>query len=309
MAPQISPTQSDVQEALVAFLTAVLPTGGDCAFVGSIDGDVMMVTKILNGGTINPGDQLNGVGVAPGTTVESFQSSAGGTGTYFVEPSQTLPQTTMGNGVAIIAGQQNRAAEPAFPSFVVLTPIAFTRLETNLDESADVRFQGSISGNVLTVSQVFFGQVGPGALLFGSGVAAGTSIVSNGTGPGLFVVSVPQTLSSRVLSCGATLVTQGAQVTVQIDFHSADLTAGDMAQTVSTLLRDPYGVDFFAALAPPLNGVVPLYADDPKQVPFVNAEQQYEWRWTLDAQFQVNQTVSVPQQYADAVEVGLVSVP
>jgi hypothetical protein len=48
---------------------------------------------------------------------------------------------------------------------------------------------------------------------------------------------------------------------------------------------------------------VPLYADDPRYMPFVNENQQYEWRWVLEACFQVNQTVVVPKQYADAVDV------
>ena len=210
----------------------------------------------------------------------------------------------------VIAGQQNRAAEPQPGDFVVITPMAFTRLETNLDQSADVKFEGSITGNVLTVSDLFFGQVVPGATLFGTGVVAGTQVgAAMGTAGNVFQVSISQIAAPQTMSSGATSITQGAQVTVQLDFHSANNTdAGDMAQTVSTLLRDAYGVDLFAALAPPLNGVVPLYADDPKQMPFLDAEQQWEWRFVLQAEFQVNQVVVVPTQYADVVEVDVVSV-
>ena len=67
-------------------------------------------------------------------------------------------------------------------------------------------------------------------------------------------------------------------------------------------------MDFFAALSPPLNGVVPLYADDPRQMPFINAESQYEWRWVLEAKLQVNQAVQIPQQFADSAVVDAISV-
>jgi hypothetical protein len=43
-------------------------------------------------------------------------------------------------------------------------------------------------------------------------------------------------------------------------------------------------------------------------MPFTNAENQSEWRWVLDAELQVNQVISVPQQYADAVTPTLISV-
>ena len=184
-----------------------------------------------------------------------------------------------------------------------MTPISFTRLETNVDGSADVKILGSIAGATLTVSEVFFGAVAAGAVLNGTGVAAGTKVVA-ALGGGLFSVSPSQSAPPQVMSAGAATATQNSDVVVQLDFHGGnDTLAGDMAQTVSTLLRDPYGVTFFGSLAPPLNGVVPLYADDPRQMPFINAESQYEWRWVLEAHLQVNQTVSVPQLYADAAAV------
>lgn len=210
----------------------------------------------------------------------------------------------------VVAGQQNRAAEPQQGDFVVITPMAFARMETNLDQSADVKFAGSITGNVLTVSDLFFGEVVPGATLFGTGVVVGTRVgAALGTAGGQFQVSVSQVAAPQTMASGATSVTQGAQVTVQLDFHSQNTTdAGDMAQTVSTLLRDSFGCDFFAALPPPLNGVTPLYADDPRQAPYWNENQQVEWRFVLQAEFFINQTTVVPQQFADAVDVDVVSV-
>lgn len=214
------------------------------------------------------------------------------------------------DGVEVIAGQVNRVPEPSRADSVVMTPTSFTRLSTNVDDSEDVKFTGSITGNTLTVTNVAFGTIQVGATVFGTGAAAGTKITAldGGTGgTGAYTVNVAQTIPGQTLSSGGKSITQGAQVCIQLDFHSADVgTAGDMAQTVSTLLRDAFGVESFAAQDPPV--AVPLYADDPRQAPFMNAEQQFEWRWIVEAMLQVNQTVTVPKQYADVVEVGLISV-
>lgn len=88
---------------------------------------------------------------------------------------------------------------------------------------------------------------------------------------------------------------------VQLDVHGPD--SGDNAQIISTLLRDEYGVTAFEG-----TGVTPLYTEDPRQLPFQNAEQQYEDRWVVEASLQVNEVVTVPQQYADALDVVLISV-
>lgn len=212
----------------------------------------------------------------------------------------------------IIVGQQNRVPEPQSSIFVVMTPIRYERLATNVDDWADVKFTGSISGAVLTVSGVAFGTIAAGAVLFGVGVAVSTKILAQTGGApggvGTYTVSPSQTVSSETLSAGAKTLLQSAKVTVQLDFHSADQTAGDNAQIISTLLRDEYGTSFFANLAPTLNGVTPFYADDPRQIPFLNDQQQVEWRWVLDAYFEVEEIASVPQQYGDGAVVDLISV-
>lgn len=212
----------------------------------------------------------------------------------------------------VIVGQQNRVAEPQPSSFVVMTPMRVERLATNLDASADVKFTGAIADAILTVSAIEAGSLSAGATIFGVGVQTNTIIVQqiSGTsgGVGTYGVTPSQTLSSETLSCGARTVTQSARVVVQLDFHSADQSAGDNAQLISTLLRDEFGTTFFASLAPPLNGVTPFYADDPRQVPFWNAEDQMEWRWVLEAHFEVDQTAQVPQIYADAATVMPISV-
>jgi hypothetical protein len=94
---------------------------------------------------------------------------------------------------------------------------------------------------------------------------------------------------------------QPTQQTYQLDIHSADLnTSSDLAQTIATVWRDEISTDFFDQ-----SGVraTPLYCEDPKQTPFVNAEQQYETRWTIDVYLQTNSIVDWPMQYADQLQV------
>lgn len=97
------------------------------------------------------------------------------------------------------------------------------------------------------------------------------------------------------LVAGSETITQAYAVTFQLDFHSATVgDASDAAVMVGTLWRDDVGVQALAASGYPVS---PLHADDPKQVPFINAEQQYETRWVLDAVMQVNAGVVWSQQF------------
>jgi hypothetical protein len=316
---QISPTQDQVFAALEAFLMAVLPgLAGEApaVFTGTIAGTTLTVTALPTvqpagiQGTINLNAPLLGKGVAAGTLIleQLTGSPTGGVGTYEVSISQTVSDSiTMATGVTVVEGQQNRVPEPANPYFVVATPIPTTRLATNQDSQQDVKFTGSLAAGVLTVSAVAFGTIQPGTTLFGVGVTAGTAIYRQLTGTtggsGTYSVSGSQTLSSQTMSAGAMALMQESESHWQLDYHSADNQAGDFAQIVSTTLRDPFGTTFFAALPAPLNQVLPLLADDPHQVPYISDSNQWEFRWSADCRLQVDTTVVVPQQYADAVVV------
>ena len=94
---------------------------------------------------------------------------------------------------------------------------------------------------------------------------------------------------------GTETVTQAFEVTFQLDFHSASTgDSSDASVSVSTLFRDDIAVQAFSDSGLP---IAPLYADDPRQVPFLNAEQQYESRWVLDACIQVNAGVVWAQDF------------
>jgi hypothetical protein len=325
----LSPTQSNVQAAVRAFLQAVLPglPGQDPAvFLGSIAGGVLTVAAlpILSTGgiqgTVQPGAPLLGFGVAPGTLILSQLSGAtGGVGTYQINTTQTLASATMSTGVTVVAGQPNRTVEPANPYFAVVSEMFGIRLGTNFDDNEDCKFTGSIAGTTMTVTSIFHDSTGnphgvvvPGATLFGVNVAASTQILRQLTGTpgstGTYQLTVSQTLASQTLSSGLKGMTAPQKIELQVDFHSPDFVSRDFAQTMSVAIRDEYATKFFSNLAAPLSGISPLYADDPKQVPFINAENQYEWRWILEVCLQANEFFQVPQDFADQVLVGRVPV-
>jgi hypothetical protein len=322
VAISLSPIQSNVQAALRSFLIAVLPGVAGQApavFQGTISGTTLTVDALpglatggIQGSITNNSPLL---GAAPGTMILSQLSGlTGGVGTYLVSISQTVATaTTMATGVAIVAGQPNRVSAPNDPWYVVFTPMFSKRLGTNQDNSADVKFTGSIAANVLTVTAVQAGALSPGATVFGPGVATSTVIIQQLSGSpgstGTYSVSPSQTVSGETMSAGAKQMFMSEEWTVQVDFFSPDYLSGDFARTVSIALRDEFGTSFFSALAPPLNNVSPLYADDPRQSPFIDAENQFETRWILECHLQVDQTISVPALYADAITVTLEEVP
>jgi hypothetical protein len=93
------------------------------------------------------------------------------------------------------------------------------------------------------------------------------------------------------------------EVTIQIDVHGP--ASADNAQAIATLLRDEYATIAFSRTG---YDVQPLYAEDPRQTPFENSEQQYEWRWTVDAVLQANPVIGTPQDFADVVTITPINV-
>ncbi|MBZ9683208.1 hypothetical protein LB531_21355 [Mesorhizobium sp. CO1-1-2] len=203
-------------------------------------------------------------------------------------------------GVEVITSQDNRVPEPA-GDFVAMTVGRRGRLSTNVDTYQDCAFEASIADAVMTVTHVAFGALLVGATVFGTPVTAGTliSAQTGGTpgGIGTYTVAPAQTVTAQTLASGAETIVQPTDVVIQLDVHSAsDGSASDMAQTIATLIRDERATRYFADAG--MDGA-PLYADDPKQVPFFNGEQQYETRYVLDVHIQANQALGLPQQFAD----------
>jgi hypothetical protein len=232
--------------------------------------------------------------------------------TLILSPTQAQIQTALRSfllsilptGVDIIAAQVNRVPEPQNADFVLMTTLRRERIETNIDTYADCEFVGSIAATVLNVTQVAYGTINVGNQVFGSSVTANTVISGLGTGSGgigTYNISESQTISSRTLACGTEAILQPTKVAIQLDVHGPN--SADNAQIISTLFRDYYATQQFATSG---YDIVPLYADDPHQIPFINAEEQYETRYVIEAMLQVNQIVSnIPQQFAAQLSVTL----
>lgn len=92
---------------------------------------------------------------------------------------------------------------------------------------------------------------------------------------------------------------RGTEVTMQLDIHGPN--GADNVQTIATLWRSDYGCRALETA-----GIAPLYASDGQQMPFVNAEQQYENRWVMSIVLQANPIVSTAAQFADRVDVIIV---
>lgn len=221
-------------------------------------------------------------------------------------------------GVEVVRGQVNRVPEPQSPDFVVFWPTLKPRLGTNRDEYLDCVFTGGITGSTLTVTAVdqgFPGRPGAGSPVFGVGIQAGVTIVRQLTGPaggaGTYQLSAgvaPPIAPGTVMAGGTELLTQPSEMQYQLDVHGP--AGGDNTAVITTIFRDARGVDLLAAagvtLSPPLlTPVTPLYCDLPRQVPFTNDQDQWEERYVIVAHLQVDQYLSLPQQFADQIEVQL----
>jgi hypothetical protein len=208
--------------------------------------------------------------------------------------------------VQVVRAQDNRVPEPLQGDFVVMTPIRQTRLSTNETTYADNVVIGSIIGTTLTVTTVLKGgPIAVGNLILDTtgDIASGTVVTAFGTGTGgvgAYTVSKSQTLTSEDLYLGQRLDLVPTELTVQLDIHGP--SSADNTKVIEGLFRSEYSVDVMGAINA---NVVPLYCDEARQMPFINAEQQYEWRWTMDACMQISPVISTPQQFLDAIDVTL----
>lgn len=208
------------------------------------------------------------------------------------------------DGVEVIEGQDNNVAEPA-ADFVVMTVIRRERISTNVDTYQDCKFQGAIANGLLTISQTKFGSLSVGNVVFGTGNAPAPTIAAVNP-DGTVALSIPLTLAPTWLASGVKALRQSTRVVFQLDVHSEDMgRASDMAQTISTVMRDDVGYLLLKQSGLPLS---PLYADDPRQMPFQNAEAQVEDRYVVEVHLQADQVVTPPQEFADEVNIQRVPV-
>jgi hypothetical protein len=104
-------------------------------------------------------------------------------------------------------------------------------------------------------------------------------------------------------TAGATSLLASTEVVVQIEVHGPN--SANTVNILNALSRSIVMTEAFEAMTPDMQV---LYADDPHQAPFENEQQQTEWRWIVDFHFQVNNLVTVAQDFFDKAVVKLISV-
>ena len=95
--------------------------------------------------------------------------------------------------------------------------------------------------------------------------------------------------------------TQPTRVSIQLDCYGA--AAGDWANLLATAFRSDLGCAFFEPF-----GIDPLYHDEPKSLPLVNGEEQYERRWMLVVHLQANIAITATAQFMTAAKITTVNV-
>ena len=204
-------------------------------------------------------------------------------------------------GMPVVRGQVNRVSQPAQPDHLVMWPVLRERLSTNIDTAIECAFTGSIAGPVLTVASVDWGFLALGSLVNDPAVAPGTTVTAFGTGTGLagtYTVSVPQVVASLPLHAGFKAILERVQITVQCDVHGP--ASADNSQVIEAVFRDETACQAFTDTGLDLQ---PLYTSDPRQIPFINGEGQYENRWSIDLTMQANPVITVAQQFAGIVTI------
>jgi hypothetical protein len=107
------------------------------------------------------------------------------------------------------------------------------------------------------------------------------------------VDSINTTTQTKSISVGATY-------TFQCDVYGSG--AADNAVMLAMAFRDDYPSQFMPA------GADAMYASDPLQIPFVDAEDNYEERWVIDLTVGYNPIIAIQSQSALDVDIVLSNV-
>lgn len=118
-----------------------------------------------------------------------------------------------------------------------------------------------------------------------------------------YIATPEESWNAGASNPGVDNVKTSSQWRCQLDFYGAG--AQDMATSISRIVRTEYACDQFTASGVDMQ---PLYAEEPKNLTMINAENQYEPRWSFDFLAQFNPVVSVPLDFADSLDVELVEV-
>jgi hypothetical protein len=110
-------------------------------------------------------------------------------------------------------------------------------------------------------------------------------------------------LNVHTYSATQTTILRPLKYTVQVDCLGTE--ANDRAITLSSMFRDSYTAELFAASG---FDIAPLFTTELRQLPFVSGEDQYIERWTFDCAMQVNAVITLTTQAANTLSTVLLEV-
>ena len=113
-----------------------------------------------------------------------------------------------------------------------------------------------------------------------------------------YIATPEESWSAGSVNPGVDNVRTSSQWRCQLDFYGVG--AQDAATAVSRIVRTAYACDQFTAAGVDMQ---PLYAEEPKNLTMINAENQYESRWSFDFIAQFNPVVTVPLDFATGLTV------
>lgn len=102
----------------------------------------------------------------------------------------------------------------------------------------------------------------------------------------------------------AKTIMQPVKWAIQIDCYG--ILAADRAASISTILRDEFATEQFAALGYDMQT---LYTDDAQQMPLISGEEQYIERWMFNAVLQLNPKLTVAIETPSTLTMNTINVP
>jgi len=143
------------------------PTPSTANFIGSVfTGSItgnILTVTGITSGAVAQGQTLKGTGITAGTKIVEFLTGSGGN----------------------------------------VNEVGTYRLSNSLSTTATPSFTGGISLTTLTVVAVYSGVLGVGSIIYGTGVASGTTItglISGTGGTGTYTVSISQTVGGEAMT-------------------------------------------------------------------------------------------------------------
>jgi len=104
-----------------------------------------------------------------------------------------------------------------------------------------------------------------------------------------------------ITTIGTKDITAPTQLEIALDFYGTG--AAEVALMVQALFRNSYGDEGFTNPA-----IKPLYAEDPVQMPLLDAEKNYTQRWMVLAALQINPVIKPAQDFAGTLTATTISV-